>query len=125
MQYRAPAEEPAMLPVDISTLKTEEVNRVHVLEFDTEHGHVQVFGKGDVYCYPPRRGSGPTLESGATGGCYSEPQMIGDVQLWAAEEHSLAIFPDEASMRAGGHLPHHRVTGSTTPEPPPGATGLR
>jgi hypothetical protein len=91
-----------MLTVDISTLKADELNRVHMLEFDMEHGHVQVFGEGGVYLYPPRRGTGPTLESGATGGCYSKPQMIADVQLWNAEEHFLAIFPDEASMRVGG-----------------------
>ncbi len=83
-----------MLTVDITTLQADDANRVYMLEFDAEHGHVQAFGESDVYYYPPRRGAGPTLESGATGGCYSEPQIIGDVQIWNAEEHLLAIFPE-------------------------------
>ena len=28
--------------------------------------------------------------------------MLGDVEIWNAEEHYLAIFGDEGSMRAGG-----------------------
>ena len=55
-----------------------------------------------MYYHAPRRGTGPVLESGATSGCYSEPQIIGDVQLWNGEEHYLAIFPDEPSMLVGG-----------------------
>ncbi len=73
-----------------------------MIELDTEHGHVQAFGQGEVYYHPPRRGAGPTLESGATGGCYTEPQIIGDVEVWNSEEHYLAIFPDQPSMLAGG-----------------------
>jgi hypothetical protein len=91
-----------MLTVDITTVHTGDASRVYVLEFDTEHGHVQAFGEGEVCYYPPRRGAGPVVESGATGGCYGEPQIIGDVPIWNAEEHYLAIFPDEPSMRAGG-----------------------
>jgi hypothetical protein len=32
----------------------------------------------------------------------SQPQTIGGVQLWNADEHYLAIFADEAAMRDGG-----------------------
>jgi hypothetical protein len=90
-----------MLTTDISTLQAGVPSRRWLLEFDREYGHVQVFGQGDV-CYS-RSGRGESfLESRETGGCYTEPQTIADVQLWNAEEHFLAVFPDEASMRAGG-----------------------
>jgi hypothetical protein len=91
-----------MITMDVTALPAADANRVWALEFDSEHGHVQAFGESEVYYYLPRCGAGPTLESGVTGGCYSEPQIIGDVQIWNAEEHFLAIFPDESSMRAGG-----------------------
>ncbi len=90
-----------MLTTDISTLKADTASRLYVLEFDMEHGRVQVFGQGDVYYSRSRRGE-PFLESGQTGGCYTDPQMVADMQVWSAEEHFLAVFPDEASMRAGG-----------------------
>ena len=92
-----------MLTMDVTALAAGSPARVWMLEVDMEYGHVQAFGQGEVYYHPPRRGGGPELESGATGGCHSEPQIIGgDLQLWNAEEHYLAIFPDEASMREGG-----------------------
>jgi hypothetical protein len=91
-----------MLTIDVTALAAG-ANRVWTLEFDIEHGHIQAFGEGEVHYDAPSRGTGPTLESGATGGCYSEPQIVGDVQLWNAEDHYLAIFPDEPSMLAGGH----------------------
>jgi hypothetical protein len=91
-----------MLTIDVTALAAGDANRVWVLEFDTEHGHVQALGEAEVYYHPPRLGSTPILESGATGGCYTEPQVIGNIELWNAEEHYLAIFPDQPSMLAGG-----------------------
>ena len=35
--------------------------------------------------------------------------MLGDVEIWNAEEHYLAIFGDEGSMRAGGRGASRRV----------------
>ena len=91
-----------MLTVDISSLTPGAPSRLFMLEFDTEYGRVQAFGQGDV-CYSRSGRGDPYLESGETGGCYTDPQTIADVELWNAEEHFLAVFPDEASMRAGGH----------------------
>jgi hypothetical protein len=90
-----------MLTADIGTLAAGAASRLYVLEFDVEYGRVQAFGEGEVYCSCNGRGE-PYLESGQTGGCYSQPQTIGGVQLWNAEEHYLAVFADEAAMRAGG-----------------------
>jgi len=89
-----------MLTMDAATLAGG--GRAWVTEFDTEHGHVQVYGPGEVAYHPARPGGEAVLESAATGGCYTGPQVIGEVQIWNAEEHYLAVFPDEASMRAGG-----------------------
>jgi len=89
-----------MLTMDATTLANG--GRVWAIEFDTEYGHVQTFGEAEVHYYLPRRGNGATLESGATGGCYSEPQVLGDVEIWNAEEHYLAVFSDQAAMLAGG-----------------------
>lgn len=90
-----------MLTTDTATLKVGAASRLYVLEFDMEHGWVQLFGQGDVYYSHSGRGE-TFLESGETGGCYTNPQMVADMQVWSAEEHFLAVFPDEASMRAGG-----------------------
>jgi len=109
-----------MLSIDATTLDPNSGNTVYALEFDIEHGRVQVHGETEVFYNPPQRHRGPELESAATGGCYTEPETIRDVQIWNAEEHYLAIFPDEPSLQAGGRqlaaewgdaLPHgiHRV----------------
>lgn len=92
-----------MLTIDTATLPPGEATQTWVLEIDMEYGQVQQFGQGEVYYDPARRVAGGELESGAAGGCYREPQVLGEMQLWSAEEHYLAIFPDEASMREGGH----------------------
>jgi hypothetical protein len=90
-----------MLTVDISSLTPGAPSRLFMLEFDMEYRRVQAFGQGDV-CYSRSGRGDPYLESGETGGCYTGPQTIADVELWNAEEHFLAVFPDEESMRAGG-----------------------
>jgi hypothetical protein len=89
-----------MLSIDRTTLDAGTWVELWVLEFDLEYRHVQVNGRAQV-SYTPQGRMGPELESGDTGGCYSEPHMIGDVEVWIAEEHRLAVFADEASMRAG------------------------
>ena len=66
-------ERQAALTLDAATLAADTAV-VWMIGFDIECGHVQAFGEGEVYRYPPRRGDGVTLESGATGGCYSEPR---------------------------------------------------
>ncbi|HEY3958650.1 MAG TPA: hypothetical protein VGM53_35250 [Streptosporangiaceae bacterium] len=76
-------------------------SQAHIIEFDLEHGHVQNFGQAGVAVYRSGRGE-LQVESGVTGGCYADPQIIADVQLWNAEEHYLAVFPDSTSMRSGG-----------------------
>lgn len=96
-----------MLTIDTATMAPGKPTQAWVLEVDMEYGHVQAFGPGEVYWTPPRRGSDGELESGATGGCYSGPQLVGtggQVELWNAEDHYLAAFPDEASMREGGRV---------------------
>lgn len=91
-----------MLTMDVTALAAGELMAAWVIEFDTEYGQVQTLGAAEVCWWQPRRGEGGTLESAATGGCYSEPQVLGEVEVWNAEEHYLAVFADEASMRAGG-----------------------
>jgi hypothetical protein len=90
-----------MLSVDRATLKAGESIRLCVLELDAEHGRVLVDGWEDVlYALSGKRG--PELQSGATGCRYAEPEMFGEVEMWGAGDRGLAIFADEASMRAGG-----------------------
>jgi hypothetical protein len=86
-----------MLTLDISALPAGTPAQAHVLELDLEHGHVQNFGPAGVAVYRTGRGE-LTVESGATGGCYAESQIIADVQLWNAEEHYLAVFPDNTGV---------------------------
>jgi hypothetical protein len=103
-----------MLTTDATKLQLDVTHHCWVIEFDLEHGHVATFGPANVY--PSRDGRGQFgLESESTGGAYTEPSTVGEVQTWHAEDHVLAIFPTEHAMRAGaseliiaygGALPH-------------------
>lgn len=85
-----------MHTIDASTLGGGgEPAELRVIEIDSEYGHMQTCGRAEV-AY--ERGDLISLE---TGGCYDYPSVIGQTQLWNAEEHYLAAFPDEASMKAG------------------------
>jgi hypothetical protein len=92
-----------MLSIDRETLQADAWTRVYVLELDLGNGRVKVEGRTDVRYSRDARG-GPELESGASGCHYGEPFMIGDVEAWSAvmEDYYLAVFADEAAMRAGG-----------------------
>jgi hypothetical protein len=90
-----------MLTIDVTALKDGATHRFHILEFDMEHGRVQAFGAHELG-FSRSGGGEPLLESSVTGGCYTSPQAVADVELWNAEEHFLAVFPDRASMREGG-----------------------
>jgi hypothetical protein len=88
-----------MLTINVSNWKDGETRRVQAIEIDTEYGSVQAFGPAEI----SRDRDG--LKSGATGGCYSEPQVVaGMVEVWSVEGHYLAVFGDEPSMIAGAHL---------------------
>jgi hypothetical protein len=88
-----------MLTTDTSTWPDGEARQVWAIEFDTEYGSVQAFGRASA------RHSQDYLESGETGGCYSEPQVVASmVEIRSAEEHYLAVFDDEPSMLAGAHM---------------------
>jgi hypothetical protein len=90
-----------MLTVDVQALQPETSYRFWVIELDWEHGHVQTLGEADVYpSYDGRRNF--AVESESTGGAYIEDTMIGDVQLWIAEQHYLAVFDSEDAMHRGG-----------------------
>ena len=89
-----------MLTVDLAALPPGKSPRLHALEFDLEHGHVQAFGRIDVTYAKDGRGR-PYVESGETGGCYTDPDVVDGVQVWAAEDHRLAVFPDAPSMCEG------------------------
>jgi hypothetical protein len=39
-----------------------------------------------------------------SGGSYDEPWTLGDVEIWAAEEHHLALFATEQDLRAGAQI---------------------
>ena len=88
-----------MLTVDVTARQPGE-HQLWVIEADLEHGHATA-GLAGVHL---ARGGGGSLyvESDATGGCYTEPAPVGQVEVWSAEEHILALFPSEAAMRAGG-----------------------
>jgi hypothetical protein len=89
-----------MLTVDVAALPPGG-HRLWVIEADMEYGHATA-GHTTVGLARDGRG-GLYVESDDTGGCYTEPTVIdGDVEAWFAEQHFLAVFPDEASMRAGG-----------------------
>jgi hypothetical protein len=88
-----------MLTTDTSTWPDGEVRQVWAIEFDTEYGSVQAFGRASA------RHSQDYLESGETGGCYSEPQAVTSmVEVRSAEEHFLAVFDSEEAMTAGAHI---------------------
>ena len=89
-----------MLTVDATTAPPGE-HQLWVIEADMEHGHATA-GRATVYL--DRDGDGrPYIESARTGGCYTDPAVIGgQVQAWYAEEHFIALFADEEAMRAGG-----------------------
>lgn len=91
-----------MLTVDITTLLAEVPTDVYAIEYDLEYGTLKTFGATDVAYYPTTGRGEATLESGNTGGCYTEPQDISDVQIWTSEHGVFAVFADEASMRDGG-----------------------
>jgi hypothetical protein len=71
------------------------------IEADMEYGHataglagVQVARDGHGRLY---------IESAVTGGCYTEPAVIGgEVEAWFTEQHFIAVFPAEPPMRDGG-----------------------
>lgn len=120
-----------MLTINVKALPRERSQRLWALEFDREHGHVQTFGEADIF--PTVDGHGQLfLESARTGGCYDEPFVLADVELWTAEDHYLAVFATEDAMRDGGRrladawgdeLPVgvHRVLAAppgTSPPPP-------
>jgi hypothetical protein len=92
-----------MLSVDHAALKEGQANRLYVLELDLGSGRVMVQGEVDI-AYEAGGKFAPRLTSGASGGRYRNPHMVGEVALW--EEHDsqryLAIFADEQSMRNGG-----------------------
>jgi hypothetical protein len=88
-----------MLTADTGTWQPGQVHQAWAIEFDTEHGSLQTFGPGEFYW------SSGYIESGPTGGCYSEPQVVaGEIEIRSAENHYLAVFDDEPSMIAGAHL---------------------
>lgn len=89
-----------MCTIPFANLPANQPTRVWALEIDLEHGAVQTLGEAEVVACPSDR-DGPTLMSVSTGGCYDEPQLVGGVELYNAEDHYLAVFADEASMRAG------------------------
>jgi hypothetical protein len=88
-----------MLTTDTNTWPDDQARQVWAIEFDTEYGSVQAFGRTGIYRERDH------LESSETGGCYSEPQVVaGMVEIRSAEEHYLAVFDDEPSMIAGAHM---------------------
>lgn len=98
---RAPAgkEGGHMLTVDVTAMRPGE-HQLWVIEADLEYGTATA-GLAGVHL--ARDGSGSLyVESDATGGCYTEPAPVGQVEVWSAEEHVIALFPAEEAMRAGG-----------------------
>jgi hypothetical protein len=88
-----------MLTTDTSSWPDGKARLLWAIEIDTEYGSVQTFGPGEVLK------DRDYLESGATGGCYSEPQVVaGMVEVRSAEEHYLAVFDSEEAMTSGAHL---------------------
>jgi hypothetical protein len=79
-------------------------HRLWVIEADMEHGRATA-GPAAVSLERDGRGS-LYIKSAATGGCYTEPTVIGgEVEAGFVEEHFIALFPAEARMRDGGrHL---------------------
>jgi hypothetical protein len=89
-----------MLTTDISSWPDGTARLLWVIEFDTEYGDMQAFGPAEIAC--EHEGY---LESGATGGCYNEPQVVaGMVEVRSAGRHFLAVFDSEEAMTAGAHL---------------------
>lgn len=90
-----------MLTVSVSELVPGEAQLLWVIEADTEYGSAMAAqaqvsagrdGRGAVY-----------VESGATGGAYDEPRIVGGlVEVWFAERGFIALFPAEEAMRDGG-----------------------
>ena len=88
-----------MLTIDTSNWNNDETQQVWAIELDTEYGTVQAFGPAEV------SRDRDYLKSGATGGCYSEPQAVaGMIEVWSAEAHYLAVFGSKEALRAGAHL---------------------
>lgn len=74
-------------------------HQLWVTEADLGHGHATA---GLVSISLSRDGRGKFyIESPATGGCYGDQSVIGDVKTWYAEDYFIALFPDEESMQAG------------------------
>jgi hypothetical protein len=94
------------LALDTSQWDVGENKPAFLIEFDSEHGTLQAFGAGEVMVW---RSSGRrALVSEGTGGEYHEPDVIsgdeGTMEMWHAEEHCLAVFADEESMRKGAAI---------------------
>jgi hypothetical protein len=88
-----------MLTADTSSWPDGKARQVWVIEIDTEYGSVQAFGRTGIYRERDH------LESDATGGCYSEPQVIASmVEVRSAGSHFLAVFDSEEAMIAGAHM---------------------
>lgn len=91
-----------MLTVDVKALAPNHAHSFWLIELDWEHGTVQHLGEGEIYpAYDGHRNFG--VESLVTGGGYLEATIVGgDVELWIAEEHYLAVFATEDAMHRGG-----------------------
>jgi len=87
-----------MITVPFTELAAEQNTTVWVLEFSTEYGEILVSEEADVIAHPS---SGKVIESCQTGGWYSDPRLVDEVELFDADQHYLAVFPDEEAMQDG------------------------
>jgi hypothetical protein len=91
-----------MLTIPVDQLPADQPVEAWVIEIDTEYGAVQVFGQAKVTYHPQANGyQDGMIESEETGGCYDDSRESLGVELFSAEEHYLAVFPDEESMKQG------------------------
>ena len=89
------------LSLDLQTLPPAGSVDVWVLEFNDESSYVWSAEKKPVIVSRHPLG----LESTVSGGYYSDPQPNGQVELFTCEDSCMALFADEAAMKAGAaHL---------------------